>query len=170
MTYLFIGIGAFVAIIVILNILPKHFHTERTLKINKGQGEILSFIADFSNYQSWNPWFRLDSNIKSELTGTNGAVGSTYSWDCPNKQVGTGSQTITAITSSEVKYDIAFTKPMKSQAKVYLKVEGDENTSTVSWGFDTKGSVFMGFFFNPDKMVAPKYEEGLKYLKEILEK
>lgn len=170
MTIALIIIGAFVALIVILNLIPKEFHTEKKITINKAQTDALNYITDFSKYQSWNPWFKLDPNGSYKTEGENGQVGSTYIWDSPNKNVGTGTQKITEITATEVKYDLAFTKPMKNQAKVYIKVEGDENQSTVKWGFNSKGSAFVGLFFNPDKMVGTKYVEGLATLKEVLEK
>lgn len=102
-------VGSFVILIVILNLIPKEFHTEKQITINKTQADWLNYITDFPKYQSLNPWFKLDHEGSYKTEGENGHVGSTYIWDSPNKNVGAGTQKFTEITPTEAKSDLAFT-------------------------------------------------------------
>ena len=69
---------------------------------------------------------------------------------------------------------LRFFKPWKSQSDAYLSVDAvSDNETKVIWGFSginkPPTNIFF-LFFNMDKTVGKDFEEGLRDLKQILEK
>ncbi len=161
-------IVALIAILLIVALIaPKEFKAQSEILINKPQQEVYDYIKYVKNQDNFGKWQLMDPNMKKTFTGTDGTVGFKYSWD--SEVLDQGSQTITQIQDGkgiETEMFFGFGDPAKS----YLYTEDAGNNQTkVVWGIQGK-SVYpfnlMNLVYNMDKDFA----EGLKNLKEVLEK
>lgn len=162
---------ALLAIIVLLLIValfvPKEFKSEREIVINKPKQEIFDYIKFVRNQENFGVWYRMDAEMKKEYEGTDGTVGFTYKWDGP--KMGKGKQIITNVIEGErLESDLDF--GFGDVAHAYLSVkEVDSNQTTVTWGITGKTPYpfnLMSLFFD----MGNDFDEGLKNLKQILEK
>ena len=128
-----------------------------------------------SNQPKYSKWASMDPTMKQEFKGTDGTVGSFYSWDSNNKDVGKGEQTITGVTENErVDYNIHFIKPFDGLALAYMTTTAVTPTQTkVKWGFSSKmpwPMNLMLLFMNMEDMLGKDLSIGLTNLKGNLEK
>lgn len=173
MILIYIVAAILVLIILLAAIGPKTFNISRSIVIDRPKEIVFPYIKMVKNQDHWSPWKQKDPNMTQTYSGTDGEVGFKASW-VGNKDVGEGSQTITAIVENErIENRLVFLKPWKSESDGYYTVEDASPGQTkVVWGF--KGTnkfpatVFMNFF-NMDKAVGKDFEEGLSNLKKVLE-
>jgi Polyketide cyclase / dehydrase and lipid transport len=162
------------AALVVALFVSKDFNVEKEITINKPKQQVFDYVKYLKNQSNYSVWAKMDPNMKSTFTGTDGTVGFVNSWD-GNKDVGTGSQTITAITEGQsLETDLKFIKPWESTAKAYMTTSAvNDSTTKVIWGFKSKMAYPMNItklFMNMDKMVGDDYQNGLNNLKAVLEK
>jgi len=55
--------------------------TTTTTKINASKSEVMNVIKSYELFPEWSPFLESDPNQKYELGGTDGAIGSTFSWE-----------------------------------------------------------------------------------------
>ena len=80
---------------------------------------------------------------------------------------------IQSIPPANLVIALHFMQPFEAQNTVEFILQNRDNTTTVTqamYGPSPFISKLMGLFFNMDKMVGEKYEEGLASLKAIVEK
>ena len=80
-----------VAALIGMFVMPTEVKIERSITIKAPTEIIWSNIKYFTNFPKWSPWHKKEPNIKVTYSGTDGEVGSEYSW-AGNKDVGTGTQ------------------------------------------------------------------------------
>lgn len=171
-----------VAIIVILAIFmvlifaatrPSKFCIERSIQIKASPEKIFPFIIDFHQMQTWSAWEKVDPFMKRSFSGAKSGKGAMYAWD-GNKDIGQGSMEILEVTlSSKVLIKIDFLKPFEAHNMLDFSLVPNGETTTVShamYGPTPFISKLMCLFFSMDKMVGPKFEEGLVNLKAAAEK
>ncbi|WP_299680031.1 SRPBCC family protein [uncultured Dokdonia sp.] len=173
MTLIYIVAAILILLIILAAIAPKSYDVSRSIVIDKPKEIVFPYLKMVKNQDHWSPWKKKDPNMKQTFTGTDGEVGFKSSW-IGNKEVGEGSQTITAIVENErIDNHLVFLKPWKSESDGYYTVadEGPGQTKVI-WGFTGQNkfptTIFM-LFFNMDKAVGKDFEEGLHNLKKILE-
>ena len=173
MTLIYIVAAIIILIILLAAIGPKTYNVSRSIVIDKPKEIVFPYLKMVKNQDHWSPWKKKDPDMKQTFTGTDGEVGFKASW-VGNKEVGEGSQTITAIVENErIENHLVFLKPWKSESDGYYTVEdaGPGQTKVV-WGFKGQNkfpaTIFM-LFFNMDKAVGKDFEEGLDNLKKELE-
>jgi hypothetical protein len=170
--YIIVGIAALIFILAM--IAPKTYDVSRSISISKPISEVFEYLRLLKNQDEWSPWNKKDPNMIKEFTGKDGAIGAISSWR-GNKEVGEGEQELTGITQNkEIRSQLRFLKPWKSESDAYLRVADEGSGSTkVTWGFIGKNKFpmsIMMLFMNMDKMVGKDFEEGLQSLKVNLEK
>jgi effector-binding domain-containing protein len=150
--------------------IPTEYHVERSMTINAPQKLIMQQAGKFENFVKWSPWNKLDPNMTYTIEGTDGEVGSRYSW-VGNDQVGEGSMEITSVSENKIEEDLIFLKPFESQAKVSLTFETTSDGTKVTWAMDSESPRPMNLM-NPmmDGMMGPDFESGLAELKVLSEK
>jgi uncharacterized protein YndB with AHSA1/START domain len=163
------------ALVVLVFAVDPNFKVEREIEINKPRAEVFSYVKELKNQAEWGPWIKRDPNIKLTDTGTDGEVGYVSKWDSASEEVGTGEQEIVKIVDGEqIDTKLRFKKPFESEADAFLILSDSGSDKTkVKWGFN--GSMprpmnLMLLFMDMDKEVGKDFDEGLKNLKEILEK
>jgi len=166
-----ITIAALIALILIVALFaPKEFGGESQIVINKPGKEVYDYVKYLKNQEEYGTWHQMDPNMKTAYEGTDGTVGFTYKWYSEKFMVGDGKQVITNLVEGEKMESELYFGGSDEAAKSVMTVtpEGPAQ-SKVKW--EVKGETpypwnFMNLFFNMDK----DFEEGLKNLKNILEK
>ena len=168
----------FLAVLIVLLalffIIPLFMDTEYTVKrtvlIQKDKETVRNYVADFSNFQNWSPWAKLDSNMDVTIAGEPGKVGSTYSWE-GNDDVGKGIMEITSISDDTVNVHLKFIEPFVSESPTYYLVQESEKGTEVTWFMEGEMAYpwnIMGLFMNMEEMIGKDFENGLNSLKNAV--
>ncbi len=163
-----------IAIAVVLGLVKAGpYSITETADIKGNPDVIWKNISDLNKFAKWNPWGKLDPNMKTTFTGEPGAVGSVYAWE-GNKKVGSGSMTNTEVVAGQkVTSDLHFLTPMDAHCKtVFAMTPNADGSQKVSWTMDGEnkfpGSIFtalMGF----EGMMRKSFQEGFGYMQTIVE-
>ncbi|MDT0554724.1 SRPBCC family protein [Patiriisocius hiemis] len=171
---LWILLGILIVLIILALIVPRTYHVERSIIINKPLPEVFAYIKKVKNQDDWSPWKKRDPGMKQTFTGTDGTVGFISKWESDHKHVGHGEQEIINIEENKVmESELRFLKPFKSQSTGFLQTDTEGEKTKVTWGFYGKHKIplnVMMLFYNMDKAVGKDFEEGLLDLKTVLEK
>lgn len=171
--FFLIALGVFIGIILILGLfVGKDYTVERSIVILKPKELILPELTNLKNVHDWSPWTEYDPNMKINFQGTDGTVGSFYTWE-GNKKVGNGKQEIVLISDTLVESKLIFYEPWESECRAYFKLQPEGNGYKTTWGMKGKNAYPMNvmcLFMNMDKMVGKEFEKGLSNLKEKVEK
>jgi hypothetical protein len=145
---------------------------ERSRTIDAAPEAVYARIANFREWQAWSPWEDLDPNMAKTYGGTDGEVGSTYSWQ-GNRKAGQGTMTLAKLTPpTAVSIDLQFLKPFKSRSTTAFDVAPEGEGTRVTWtmtGDHTVLSRIMGIFVSMDKMIGKDFDKGLDRLKAVSE-
>lgn len=151
---------------------PDEYRVSRTVTIAAPAPAIFDQINTPKNWEAWNPWGKVDPNMKLTYDGPASGVGASYAW-VGNNQVGEGKMTVTESKPVElVRFRLDFYKPMAgtSDAEFTFKPDGDK--TTVTWSMSGKNNFIakaMCLFMDMDKMVGGQFEKGLADLKQVVE-
>ena len=163
---------AIVAVIVIaMFIMGKSYHFETSIVVNAPAEKVYSHMNSMKSFNEWNPWMKLDPNLKLEYSGTSGAVGDQYCWD-GNDEAGKGCHQITALVPNQKQSTkMIFYKPFESDATSDLILSPEGNNTKVTWTMDCELDYPMNLM-KPfmDSEMEKSYGGGLKTLKAISEK
>ncbi|WP_103068013.1 SRPBCC family protein [Aquimarina sediminis] len=166
---------ALIAIILIAAIfVSKEIVYEKTIKIDTPISTVWEHVNSLSDLDKWSPWNDYDPNMKKEFTGTDGAIGATASWESDVKEVGKGSQTIAKIEKPTLfETDLKFYEPYESEAKGYIKLVKENETTMLTWGFKSEVPYpfnLMNLFTDMEEIMDKDWNNGLSKLKNLCEK
>lgn len=169
---LLIMLLALVAILVVVGfLLPDDFHLERSVTIDAPACTVFAQLENFHRFNAWSPWADIDPNAEYSISGTPKSIGHKMSWASEDRNVGSGTQEITALEPyRRVESHLDFGD--QGQADVFFDLQPDGDAVKVVWGFDTSSEGnLIGRYFNffLDSMIGPDYEKGLSRLKAIAE-
>ncbi|PWT95524.1 MAG: polyketide cyclase [Bacteroidetes bacterium] len=165
---------AIIAFVLIAGLfISRSYHFQKEITTNAPQEKVWGYVSDFKQMDKWSPWKDKDPNIQLSYDGQDGAVGSTYSW-VGNKDVGSGSQTLTkSDPPHRIDTHLHFLKPFDAQADAFITLDGENNATKVTWGFDSKYPYplngVMKMFMNMDKAMNDEFGSGLNKLKTLAE-
>ena len=171
MTKILIGIGAVVVVLLIVVALrPADFRVERTATLAASPLALFENVNNHRKFNAWNPFLKLDPNVKNTYAGPDSGVGAACSWD-GNKDVGAGSCTILESKPGElVRCRMDWKRPMEGTATVDFTFKPQGDKTIVTWSMYGKNG-FMGklvsLFIDCDKMCGPQFEKGLASLGEV---
>lgn len=142
--------------------LPRHVSVERAKTLTASPEAVLALAASNQGYQSFNPYKSMDPNLQIDLFGPKTGAGSGFHFDGKD---GTGSQTVSQVTSEAVTFAIdlgALGQPTQS-----IRAVPAEDGAEVIWRVDADmgfNPIFriMGLFM--DGMMGPTFELGLENL------
>ena len=162
---------AIIALFFIIAIfLPSTYVVERGIEINKSVNEVYGYVADFNNFQVWNPWTPLEPGHDFTVQGDSATVGQKYSWQ--GEIIGSGEMVFTEFKQNHsIKSDIAFLSPQQGKGVVDWVFDGDMNKTNVSWSITGEAGYPIGRYFGlmMDSMLGNSFEDGMKNLKEKCE-
>jgi hypothetical protein len=164
-----LGIIAILLIIVALR--PADFRVERSATISAPAIELFEQVNDHRKFAVWNPFMKLDPNVKNTYSGPDSGVDATCSWD-GNSKIGAGSATIIESKPGElVRQRMDWKRPMEGTSTVEFTFKPDGDKTVVTWAMYGKNN-FMGkivsLFINCEKMVGPQFEQGLTNLGKVV--
>lgn len=172
---LIILILALISIVLVVALFVSNdFRVTRSVEIEREQSDVFDYVRYLENHENFSVWSQIDPDITQTYTGPEGNVGSVYSWDSKNKDVGSGEQEIIElIESKNIEYELRFKKPWESIAKASFSLNKTTGSSTkVVWSFNGHMSWPWNItllFMDMDNELGPDLEKGLENLKNILE-
>ncbi|MCU7615143.1 SRPBCC family protein [Chryseobacterium sp. GMJ5] len=149
----------------------KNYHFEKSMVINAPKEKVWQQVSSMKAFNQWNPWMKLDKNMKIAYTGTSGEVGDKYCWDSKNDSAGKGCQEIKELIMNEKqKTQMTFFKPFAGDATSDIRLASEGNGTKVIWTMDTEQDAMMKIM-RPvmDYQMGKSYGEGLENLKKLIE-
>jgi len=160
-----LGLVAVIGILLIIVALrPADFRVERSATLAAPAMALFEQVNDHRKFAVWNPFMKLDPNVKNTYSGPDSGVGAACSWE-GNSKIGAGSATIIESKPGElVRQRMDWKRPMEGTSTVEFTFKPDGDKTVVTWAMYGKNN-FMGklvsLFMNCEKMVGPQFEEGL---------
>ncbi len=164
---------AIAAFLIYVSTKPDTFSVERSTVINASADKVFPLINDMPAAISWNPFIKIDPNVKGSFSGPGAGPGAKYSF-VGNNNVGTGSIEITASRADEsVSMRLIMIEPMAADNAVKFTLMPEGNATRVSWTMTGRvpyvGKI-MHMIINMDKMIGGNFATGLADLKVMAEK
>ncbi len=168
-----ISVAAVVALFVIIVLMQAaDFKVSRSTKVKASAQKAFEQVHDLHLMNAWNPWVKLDPNIKQTYSGAASGVGAVYDWD-GNNNVGAGRQTIVETRPAElVRMKLEFFRPFAGVNEVTFTFVTEGDQTAVTWSMTGKLNFItkaMGLFYSMDKMCGGSMAEGLASMKTIVE-
>ena len=167
-----IGLAAIIVLFVIfVASRPADYRVERSAIIAASPAVLFEQVNDHRKFTVWNPFMKLDPNVKNTFSGPESGVGAVCSWD-GNSDIGAGSATIIESKPGElVRERMDWKRPMEGVATVDFTFKREGDKTVVTWALYGKNG-FMGklfsVFMDCDKMCGPQFEQGLADLGRIV--
>ena len=159
-----------VGFLVVVALQPSDFKVTRSATLAATPAALFEHVNDHHKFVVWNPFLKLDPNVKNTFSGPDSGVGAVCSWD-GNSDIGAGSCTIVESKPNElVRCRMDWKRPMEGTATADFTFKPEGAKTVVTWnmygqqGFLGKA---MSLFMSCDKMCGPQFEKGLASLGEI---
>ena len=166
------AILAFVAVVLIVAATrPNTFRVERATDIKAPPEKIFPLINDLHKFNTWNPYEKMDPQVKGSYSGAASGKGAAYAWE--STKVGTGRMEIVD-TSPPLKIvmKLDFLKPFEGHNVAEFTLQPKAGTTNVTWAMHGPTAFIpklMGLFFSMDAMIGKSFESGLANLKAAAE-
>jgi hypothetical protein len=166
-----IGVVTAIALfLIVVALRPADFRVERSATLAASPAALFDQVNDHHKFVAWNPFMKLDPNVKNTFSGPASGVGSVCSWD-GNRDIGAGSCTIVESKPGElVRCRMDWKRPMEGVATVDFSFKPQGDKTLVTWAMYGKNN-FMGklvsLFMDCDKMCGPQFEKGLADLGQV---
>ena len=173
LTKILIGLAAVIAgFLIYVAMRPADFRVERSATIAAPPLTLFEQANDHHKFNVWNPFLKLDPNVKNTYSGPDSGVGAVCSWD-GNNDIGAGSATIIESKPGElVRMRMDWKRPMEGTSTVDFTFKPEGDKTVVTWAMYGKNN-YMGklvsVFMDCEKMCGPPFEEGLAKLKALTE-
>jgi len=156
------------AFFIIAAFLPKNFHVEQSVVVDRPVEYSFNMVNTLANWEKWSPFSHNDSTLVNSYTGQESGTGSVMSWS--SKRSGTGSMKITgSIPLKKIDFDLDFGEQGTSTA--YFKFEEEDGKTTIYWGMDavTGYPVERVVYALMKNSMEAVFNKGLKNLKDVCE-
>jgi effector-binding domain-containing protein len=170
----FLGILLLILVIVVIVlglIAPKDVKVERSETVNTPKEVVFEQIVKFKNWPHWSPWYKMEPTVEMTYNGTDGEVGSGYSWK--GKKTGSGEMKNSGVNGTDMNYDLMFKEPFENKASGSFTVaDAGNGQSKVTWILNSHSPFpwnAMNIFMDMDKMIGKDFENGLKDMKTYVE-
>lgn len=149
---------------------PAEYRVERSATLAASPAALFANVNDPKKFNVWNPFLKVDPNVKNTYSGPPSGVGASCSWD-GNNQIGAGSSTIVESKPSElVRMRMDWKRPMEGTGTVDFTFRPAGDKTVVTWAMYGKNN-FLGkvvsVFMDCDKMCGPPFEQGLADLGKV---
>ncbi len=154
---IFIGFAIFIAT------RPGQYDVKRTQLIKAPETVVFNTINDYTTWQKWGPWQRIDTTIVATFSDKTSGVGAGYSWTSKNDDSGS-IKTVALEADKSIDQKISFDH--RKPSDVYWIFNNTDTGTEVTWGM--KGNLgFMGKLYfmmmgGADKELGKMLEDGLK--------
>src|ERR1044071_4922371 len=167
-----LGLAAVIVIFLIfVATRPADFRAERSATIAAPAQALFDQVNDHHKFAVWNPFMKLDPNVKNTYSGPEAGVGAVCSWD-GNRDIGAGSSTIIESEPGElVRMRMDWKRPMEGTSMVNFTFKPEGDKTVVTWAMYGKNGFMaklVSVFMDCDKMCGPPFEQGLADLGKIV--
>jgi effector-binding domain-containing protein len=167
-------LGLFITVMLIIGLtVPKDITVSRTATINAPKDAVFTQVVNFKNWKNWSAWYQKDSTAKMTYFGTDGQVGSGYTWAGNARTVGSGTMTMDTLKGYEMMFTLNFTAPREGKANGYFKLDDSGKDATkATWALVVHMAYpfnAMQIFMNMDKMIGDDFATGLANMKKYVE-
>lgn len=140
------------------------YRVERKATLSSTPAALFEHVSDQHHFAIWNPWLKLDPQVKLEYAGASSGVGAVCQWQ-GNGEVGAGKSTLRESKANEmIRFQHDWSAPMAGTNTVEFTFtpDGDKTLVTLSM-FGPRNFMMkvMSLVMNCDKMFGPKLEQGL---------
>lgn len=162
------------AVLIYVATKPNEFQIQRNITIKAPPNKIFLLINDLHLMQSWSAWEKVDPDMQRSYSREASGKGAKYAWE-GNKEIGQGTMEIIESTpNTKIGLHMHFIKPFEGHSSIdfTLTANDDETlvTQTMRGTSTFLPKLMCTLFFNQDKMIGGKFEEGLAALKALSEK
>jgi uncharacterized protein YndB with AHSA1/START domain len=151
---------------------PDTFRLQRSATIAAPPEKVFALINDLRQFNSWNPFAKMDPKGTITYDAVTAGVGGAYIWQ--GEKSGAGRMQIAeSVAPQRVTAKLDFTKPFEAHNMVDFTVQPQGSGSTVTWAMHGPMPYLnrvMTIFFDMDKTVGKDFEAGLANLKALAEK
>ncbi|MGB7318440.1 MAG: SRPBCC family protein [Planktotalea sp.] len=157
-----IGAGVLAAALLATQLLPREVTVLRSAQVQASPSDVIALLASNEGYQKINPYKSSDPALKITLFGPSSGVGSGFHFDGKD---GKGSQTVSAVTDSSVRYDIDM--GAMGQPKQIVEVRPSAGGSAVEWRMEAdlgRNPIARIFGLFMDGMIGKTLDQGLSNL------
>ena len=157
--------------LIVVALRPADFRVERSATIAATPAALFEQVNDHRKFNAWNPFLKMDPNVKNTYSGPDSGVGAVCSWE-GNNDIGAGSSTIIESKPGElVRQRMDWLKPMEGTSTVDFTFKPEGDKTVVTWAMYGKNG-FMGkmmsLFMDCDKMCGDQFVQGLKNLSDVV--
>ncbi len=167
---LFIIAGIIILFFTIGTFLPASYSVSKSIAINAPDSIIYKNIADFHNFNKWNPWLKIEPNTPMTYNGEPLTTGHSCEWN--GKKTGEGIMTLTdSEPNKTVNIDLKFIRPMENLAFMNFVIEPDGNANKLTWTMSGEcNSVIEKWMGVMTKIIMKSdFDKGLNELKSLSE-
>ncbi len=166
-----IGGGALiVGFLIVVAMQPGDFKVSRSATLAASPTALFEQVNDHRKFTVWNPFMKLDPNVKNTYSGPDSGVGAVCSWE-GNSDIGAGSCTIIESKPGElVRCRMDWKRPMEGTSTVDFTFKPEGDKTIVTWSMYGKNNFMakaVSLFIDCDKMCGPQFEQGLASLGEV---
>lgn len=158
--------------LIVVALQPSEYRVTRSVTMAAPPEAVFPHVNELKKWAAWNPWEKIDPNMKLTYEGPEAGVGASYSW-VGNKEVGEGRMSITDSRPNEsVKFKLEFFKPMAGVSDADFTFKPLGNQTEVTWAMSGRNNFIAKafcLFMNMDKMIGGQFEKGLADLKAVAE-
>jgi uncharacterized protein YndB with AHSA1/START domain len=172
-TILLIVAAVIAALLIYAATKPDNFRLQRSTTIAAPPDKVFALINDLRQFNTWNPFAKIDPKQVITYDTVTAGVGGAYNWQ--GEKSGAGRMQIAeSVPPQRVTAKLDFSKPFEAHNLVDFTVQpqGDKG-STVTWAMHGPMPYLnrvMTIFFDMDKTVGKDFEAGLANLKALAEK
>ena len=166
-----LGLAAVIAVFLLyVATRPAGFRVERSRAIAASPLALFEQVNDHHKFNAWNPFLKVDPNVKNTYSGPASGLGAVCSWD-GNSDIGAGSSTIIESKPGElVRLRMDWTRPLEGTSTIDFTFKPQGDKTVVTWAMYGQNN-FLGklvsVFMDCEKMCGPPFEEGLANLAKI---
>jgi len=146
----------------------QHIHIQKSVTINSDMSSVFDNVRYLENYPKWSPFKEVDPAQKTEVKGTDGAVGAQFHWD-GNDGKDLGYQEIKKITPNEyILMECDIQKPFKASPTFEYSFAQTGNAVKVTQDFNLDSGLIDSFFmwlFGAKKEMENMNARGMELLK-----
>jgi len=156
------------AFLIIAALLPKQFHVEQSIEIDRPVEFAFNEVNTLQNWENWSPFDDEDPEMKHFYNGPASGLGANSSWE--SEKQGNGSMTISESTPFEkIVTDLDFGE--QGTAIGYFTFAVEDGKTLVLWGMDHKTSypIERVMFAVMKGMMETSFQTGLQNLKDYCE-
>jgi len=165
---------AIIGLLVFVAKKPDDFQIQRSKTIHAPAEKIFPMINNLRISQTWSAWEKVDPGMQRSFSGLDSGIGAKYAWN-GNREIGQGEMEITESSpNTKVRYHMHFIKPFEGRSDIDFDLSENEGQTLVTQTMRGNSPGFLPklmctLFFNQDKMIGGKFEEGLATLKVLAE-